>query len=150
MKDICYVRVPIRAVFIIDDRLIKLAEHCRKRFRDQKVPYTGNEGWGIPEERLTKPHFMLVKDDGLYLMSPFPRAGKEATDACLWEVPDKKRFVCYATQFRPDGPYALDGDDFAEIVPVPDHLEKGTRFYINITEENMTWQVMGRRATSPA
>ena len=84
--------------------LIALAEHAVAHHRWQRNPYE--------ETQPREPALMLVKDEGIYLMSPF--TSKDAPESA--RLKDGKRMaVVYAEDYGPDCDY-IGGDDFGENV----------------------------------
>jgi hypothetical protein len=119
--------------FEITPEFIALAEHSAKHTQWYRHPYTGGN-WKTPEKKVEGHSLMLVKDIGVYLMSPFT-----IEDACVPEDAQLKNgssmFCCYARGLRKD--VHIGGDDFAEIVSIPEGYQTASLLRVKLTPETI-------------
>jgi hypothetical protein len=140
-------------VFPITAQLLALAQHAIAHHQHQRLAYTG-PGWDTPEEKPAKPALLLVKDSGVYLMSPFTLAGAppEARLRECFAPGESKLVVIYADGHRPEDGH-LGGDDFGEdLEEVPDMIVRagsGT-LVISLTSHSISSQVLPKLTNSHA
>ena len=105
---------------------------------ERRKPYTN--------EKTDQYGLWLVKDEGIYLMSP-------TSERDL--VNDKSSHIIYAQGYSPKAKYLwekthmVSGDDFAEFIPVSekaiDLLIKGGDIKVKLTEKDITVTCTGKR-----
>lgn len=138
----------MRFTFKITVDLLALAKHAVENHKWQKEPYTGDEsGMGIPLARPEKPALLLVKDQGVYLMSPFTiqDAPPEARSR-VGSAGDSKLRIVYANGHDPKlhKDWWVGGDDFAENLPgLPEMIvEAGNgTVTVSLTKRHLTYSV---------
>jgi len=106
----------------------------------ERLDLTGSIDPQDGEEKLGQPGLLIVKDDGIYLVSNgFP--------AMLDPDRPGKKKVVYALGYSPDDPGfwersrdAVGGDDFVEVFhldELPEKLKPGSTFELEITDEQI-------------
>lgn len=127
-----------RATFCVDDTLEAILRHAES---------TSDHGSSF-EGPLPSPHIALVKDDGIYLMSP--------AQPPLLAEDGKKRLVAYAHETKPEAADRWEqaraiagGDDFVEYFPAADFrkmLDDGAeKILIDFTDDCLAVSYLRRR-----
>lgn len=80
-------------------------------------------------------------------MSPFAKKGAPQECRLYSDGKEEGMFVCYAIGHEP-GTY-LGGDDYCELVPIPKDYAQFQKIMVNITETDITIELMSPR-TSPS
>ena len=76
--------------------------------------------WPNDNVPVLKPSILIVKDEGLYLMSPFTLDG--APPEAKYRKPDSEKLkVIYAEGFGPDCDY-IGGDDFGDLLDIAEDI----------------------------
>lgn len=120
--------------FPMTDGLKELIRNARENFRWFKVPYTGGP-WKSEEQRVDCPTLMLVKDQGVYLMTPFTIESPEVPENVRLRDGDRL-LCCYADDNGPET--FIGGDDFCENVPIPEGFEGSTAIIVYLTKTQVS------------
>ena len=120
-----------------DPALISLAKHAVANVSFQRG------AWSTTERPLTTPSLLLVKDEGAYLMSPFPLKGAPVT-ARLCDEQGSLETV-YAEGCSPTDPH-IGGDDFADALPIAEMILEGSAkgaksLVITVTAKTITTRI---------
>jgi len=118
--------IPLQFQFPASAELIAMAQNAKRNHEHQRTCYTNR--------RMAEPALLLVKDQGVYLISPFKTKGAEK-NARLYDEKGQL-VVCYATGYKPSEAY-VGGDDFGVDLPgLPDQIVNEVA-----TNPNMNWYV---------